>query len=168
MAGRVVEKVERKRVNGRVVEKVKEETAGGILHWGRESDADLAWFREEIRNAWGGRAPRLLDPFAGGGAIPLEGMRLGCDVTAVDVNPVAWFILKCTLEYPQRLAGRIQPLPEFVTRDAEYMAAFLKEQGFKGAMLRTLLQRLGHGDRVGIQLDLMSREDPLLDADTRL
>ena len=35
MAGRVVEKVERKRVNGRVVEKVKEETAGGILHWGR-------------------------------------------------------------------------------------------------------------------------------------
>ena len=33
MAGRVVETVERKRVNGRVVEKLKEETAGGILHW---------------------------------------------------------------------------------------------------------------------------------------
>ena len=35
MAGRVVEKVERRRVNGRLVEKVKEETVGGILHWGR-------------------------------------------------------------------------------------------------------------------------------------
>ena len=39
--------------------------------------------------------------FAGGGAILLEAMRLGCDVTAMDINPVAWFILKCTLEYPQ-------------------------------------------------------------------
>ena len=37
MAGRVTEKVERKRVNGRMVEKVKEETTGGILHWGREN-----------------------------------------------------------------------------------------------------------------------------------
>ena len=50
--------------------------------------------------------------FAGGGAIPLEAMRLGCDVTAIDYNPVAWFILKCTLEYPQRLAGKTHPLPE--------------------------------------------------------
>ena len=92
-------------------------------------------------------------------------MRLGCDVTAVDVNPVAWFILKCTLEYPQRLAGRTQPLPEFATRDAEFMAAFLKARGIKGAILRTLLQRLGHGDRVAMQLDLISRDDPLLHAD---
>ena len=49
--------------------------------------------------------------FAGGGAIPLEAMRLGCDVTAIDYNPVAWFILKCTLEFPQRLAGKTWPLP---------------------------------------------------------
>ena len=62
MAGRVVEKIERKRVGGRVVEKVKEETVGGILHWGRENDPDLAWFREEIRKAYGGRAPKVLDP----------------------------------------------------------------------------------------------------------
>ena len=148
MAGRVVEKVERKRVNGRLVEKVKEETAGGILHWGRESDEDLQWFREEIRRAYGGRAPRVLDPFAGGGAVPLEALRLGCDVTAIDINPVAWFILKCTLEYPQRLAGEKHALPGFALRDAEFMAAFFKAQGFKGATLRTLLQRLGHGDAV--------------------
>lgn len=36
----------------------------------------------------------MLDPFAGGGAIPLEAMRFGCDVTAIDINHVVWFILK--------------------------------------------------------------------------
>ena len=69
MAGRVVEKTERKRLNGRVIEKTKEETEGGILHWGRENGEDLQWFRDEIRKAYGGRAPKVLDPFAGGGAI---------------------------------------------------------------------------------------------------
>jgi len=43
-----------------------------------------------------------LDCFAGGGAIPLEALRLGCAVTAVDLNPVAHLIQKCVLEYPQR------------------------------------------------------------------
>ena len=165
MAGRVVEKVERKRVSGRLVEKVKEETAGGVLHWGRESESDLEWFRVEIRKRYGGRVPKVLDPFAGGGAIPLEAMRLGCEVTAIDINPVAWFILKCTLEYPQRLAGQTHLLPEFAMRDAQFMAEYLKSRGFRGATLRTLLQRLGHGDRGGIQLELMSFDDPLLDAD---
>ena len=165
MAGRVVEKIERKRVNGRVVEKVKEETVGGILHWGRENDPDLAWFREEIRKAYGGRAPKVLDPFAGGGAIPLEAMRLGCDVTAMDINPVAWFILKCTLEYPQKLAGQTRPLPEFALEDGEFMEAFLKAKGFKGASLRTFLERLGHGDGGEIQLDLLQQDDPILEAD---
>ena len=45
------------------------------------------------------------------------------------------------------------------------MAAFFKAQGFKGATLRTLLQRLGHGDGGEVQLDLISVDDPLLDAD---
>jgi adenine-specific DNA methylase len=44
----------------------------------------------------------VLDCFAGGGSIPLEALRLGCDVTAVDLNPVAHIIQKCVLEYPQR------------------------------------------------------------------
>ena len=165
MAGRVIEKIERKRVNGRTVEKVKEETVGGILHWGRENDPDLQWFREEIRKAYGGRAPKVLDPFAGGGAIPLEAMRLGCDVTAMDINPVAWFILKCTLEYPQKLAGQTRPLPEFALEDRAFMQAFLKAKGFKGASLRTFLERLGHGDGGDIQLDLIRRDDPILEAD---
>ena len=133
MAGRVVKKVERKRVNGRLVEKVKEETAGGILHWGRESDEDLQWFREEIRRAYGWRAPRVLDPFAGGGAVPLEALRLGCDVTAIDINPVAWFILKCTLEYPQRLAGEKHALPDSALRDAEFHGRVLQGAWFQGS-----------------------------------
>jgi adenine-specific DNA methylase len=129
IGGRVVEKVERKLMpNGQVVERVREETEGGILHWKRETEnaEDLEWFRQEIRKAYGGRAPKVLDPFAGGGAIPLEAMRLGCEATAVDINPVAWFILKCTLEYPQKLAGKTHPLPEFIFEDEEYMEAFYK------------------------------------------
>ncbi|MDI6709992.1 MAG: DUF1156 domain-containing protein [Bacillota bacterium] len=122
LGGRVTRRVEKKRLpDGRTVERVKEETEGGILHWGRENGPALDWFREEIRKAYGGRAPKVLDPFAGGGAIPLEAMRLGCEVTAVDINPVAWFILKCTLEYPQRLAGKKQPLPSFIPEDTEFM-----------------------------------------------
>ena len=165
MAGRVTEKVDRKRVNGRMVEKVKEETTGGILHWGRENGPDLEWFRKEIRQAYGGRAPKVLDPFAGGGAIPLEAMRLGCEVTAMDINPVAWFILKCTLEYPQKLAGQTRPLPEFALADREFMEAFLKAKGFKGARLRTFLERLGHGKGEGTQLGELSEYDSLLEAD---
>ena len=165
MAGRVVWKIERKRVNGRLVENVKEETADGILRWGREGNSDLQWFRDEIRTVYGGRSPKVLDPFAGGGAIPLEAMRLGCEVTAMDINPVAWFILKCTLDYPQRLAGRTRPLPSFAVRGAEFMEAFLKARRFKGATLGTLLQRLGHGDHGETQLDLIEADDPLLDAD---
>jgi adenine-specific DNA methylase len=68
----------------------------------------------------------VLDPFAGGGAIPLEAMRLGCEATAVDINPVAWFILKCTLEYPQKLAGKTHPLPGFILDNEEFMNAFYK------------------------------------------
>ena len=165
MAGRVTEKVERKRVNGRVVEKVKEETTGGILHWGRENGPDLEWFRKAICEAYGGRAPKVLDPFAGGGAIPLEAMRLGCEVTASDINPVAWFILKCTLEYPQKLAGQTLPLPEFALADREFMEAFLKAKGFKGARLRTFLERLGHGKGEGTQLGELSEYDSLFEAD---
>ena len=171
MAGRVVEKIESKRLNGRVVEKVKEVTEGGILHWGRENGPDLQWFRDEIRKAYGGRAPRVLDPFAGGGAIPLEAMRLGCEVTAMDINPVAWFILKCTLEYPQRLAGQTRPLPAFALDDRDFMEAFLKKaKGFKGARLRAQLERLGHGNGE-VQLEALAQagssgsHDPTTEAD---
>ena len=154
-------------------ERMREETRGGVLHWGREGVQDwdgaaggvgrgagtgrtsgvgraiadgasggaqatggsgvgIEAFREQIRQAFGGRAPRVLDPFAGGGAIPLEAMRLGCEAVASDLNPVAWFILRCTLHYPRLLAGQRRPLPEFALRDPAFTAAFLKAQGVKG------------------------------------
>lgn len=146
IGGRVEKVIEKKKGPGAAgEEKVVRKTVGGILHWGRETEnkAALEFSRQEIRKAFGGRAPRVLDPFAGGGAIPLEAMRLGCEVTAIDINPVAWFILKCTLEYPQKLAGQKRPLPTFVRSDHAFMESFFKSQGLKGAMLRSQLRKLG-------------------------
>ena len=128
LAGKIVQKTK----SGPIIEKVKEETEGGILHWTRENSPELAWVRKEIRKTYGGRAPKVLDPFAGGGAIPLEAMRLGCEATAMDINPVAEFILKCTLEYPRKFGGQTYLLPEFVRRDRDFMKDFLKATGFKG------------------------------------
>jgi putative DNA methylase len=64
---------------------------------------------EEARKAVladnGGKPPKVLDPFAGGGAIPLEALRLGCDTYASDYNPVATLILRCVLEYPAKFGN---------------------------------------------------------------
>ena len=129
--------------NGRSEEIEAWETEGGVLHWGKESGPDMDWFRAEIRKAYGGQAPKVLDPFAGGGAIPLEAMRLGCEVTAADINPVAWFILKCTLEHPQKLAGQKRRLPGFALQDSGFMAAYLKSKDLKPAQIKRHLRRLG-------------------------
>ena len=149
MAGRLVPK---RRKDGGEHSKLKE-TAGGILHWGRQDGPELGRLRDEIRAAFGGRAPRVLDPFAGGGAIPLEAMRLGCETFASDLNPVAWFILRCTLHYP-RLVGREElPLPDFALRDRDFATALVKARGAKTKVqIRNALAELGHGDRDDIQL----------------
>ena len=147
------------RIGGKVLQrqtragKLREETAGGVLHWGRESDPELEKLREEIREAFGGRVPRVLDPFAGGGAIPLEAMRLGCEVTASDLNPVAWFVLRCALHYPRLVAGQELPLPDFAVRDRDFVEACLKAQGVtRKPALREELRRLGHGDGDPVQV----------------
>src|SRR5262245_9470472 len=143
LGGSVKKEVKKKKLaNGRTEERIVEETEGGILHWGRESGPDLEYFRQKIREAYGGRAPRVLDPFAGGGAIPLEAMRLGCEVTAVDINPVAWFILKCTLEYPQKLAGKTLPLPKFTVDSVEFMEGYLKNSSPKKPTRKQLENQL--------------------------
>lgn len=64
--------------------------------------------RKLILNANDGNPPKVLDCFAGGGAIPLEALRLGCETYAVDYNPVAVLILKCVLEFPMRF-GKLVP-----------------------------------------------------------
>ena len=160
-----------RRIGGSAVKKAtergeKEETTGGVLRWGRESSPELARFREEIHEAFGGRAPKVLDPFAGGGAIPLEAMRLGCEVTASDINPVAWFILRCTLHYPRLMAGQTRPLPDFALRDREFVEAFLKARGIKSKSdLRAHLVRLGHGDGAPEQQTSFDVDPPEASAD---
>jgi putative DNA methylase len=58
-----------------------------------------------------GDTPKVLDPFAGGGAIPLEALRLGCEAHAIDINPVAHLIELCTLVYPQTYTPSGSPPP---------------------------------------------------------
>lgn len=67
--------------------------------WGNASGpAFLKAARALIGAAHGEDRPQVVDPFAGGGSIPLEALRLGCDATATDLNPVACLILKTMLE----------------------------------------------------------------------
>jgi putative DNA methylase len=84
----------------------------------RTTEEDKEWFRvlcrwdtpdhvidkarQEILAAHDGVAPKVVDLFAGGGAIPLEAARLGCEVIANELNPVAHLIERMMLEYPQR------------------------------------------------------------------
>lgn len=148
LGGTVVHVPKKKKMpSGKVEEKIAEETVGGILHWGREGSPDLEWFRKAILEANGGRPPKVLDPFAGGGAIPLEAMRLGCEVTAIDINPVAWFILKCTLEYPQKMAGKRRPLPKFAVGSADFMQGYFKGTG---KLTKKQMERNLHAAQFGL------------------
>jgi putative DNA methylase len=62
--------------------------------------------RQELRKATGGNPPPVLDPFCGGGSIPLEAQRLGLEAYASDLNPVAVLITKALIEIPARFAGQ--------------------------------------------------------------
>jgi putative DNA methylase len=74
-----------------------------LSKWENSLNEDLlAKARRDILEANGSKPPKVLDPFGGGGAIPLEALRLGCETYSNDLNPVAVLIQKCTLEYPQK------------------------------------------------------------------
>lgn len=62
--------------------------------------------REEILKSTDGNPPPVLDPFAGGGSIPLEAQRLGLEAHARDLNPVAVLINKALIEIPPKFANR--------------------------------------------------------------
>jgi putative DNA methylase len=62
--------------------------------------------------------PSFHDPFAGGGALPLEAQRLGLDAFASDLNPVAVTINKAMIEIPPKFTGRA-PVGPFVERDKQ-------------------------------------------------
>src|SRR5579863_5178614 len=76
-----------------------------------------------VKAAHGEEAPLVVDPFAGGGSIPLEALRLGCDAFASDLNPVACLILKVMLEDIPRhgpaLADELRKAGAEIKRQAE-------------------------------------------------
>jgi len=77
--------------------------------WEASNDqAMVAKARSLILAANGGVPPKVLDPFAGGGSIPLEALRLGCEAHALELNPVAYLILLCTLVYPQKYGQEVE------------------------------------------------------------
>ena len=85
--------------------------------------------RTLIRQRFGDTPPRVLDSFAGGGSIPLEALRLGAEAYAVEYNPVAYLILKATIEYPMRyghaLVQEVKRWGEWVLQQAkQQLAAF--------------------------------------------
>jgi adenine-specific DNA methylase len=77
---------------------------------------------ESVGGAAGTR-PLVVDPFAGGGAIPLEALRVGADAFASDLNPVAVLLNKVVLEYipkyGQRLADEVRKWGGWVKDEAE-------------------------------------------------
>ena len=83
-----------------------------MVNWDNVDDEHLLReVREEIRRSTGDDPPAVLDPFAGGGSIPLEAQRLGLEAHASDLNPVAVLINKALIEIPPRFAGRPPVFP---------------------------------------------------------
>ncbi len=79
-----------------------------------ENSNDEALFAEahaEILKSTNGNPPAILDPFAGGGSIPLEAQRLGLEAHASDLNPLAVLINKALIEIPPKWAGQPPVFP---------------------------------------------------------
>ncbi len=78
-----------------------------LVQWENSGDAGvLGEARAEIAKCCDGGLPSVLDPFAGGGSIPLEAQRLGLEAHGSDLNPVAVLINKALVEIPPVFAGR--------------------------------------------------------------
>jgi putative DNA methylase len=83
-----------------------------LVVWENTRDkALLAEAHGEILKSTGRNPPPILDPFAGGGAIPLEAQRLGLEAHASDLNPVAVLINKGLIEIPPKFEGRSPVFP---------------------------------------------------------
>ena len=77
-----------------------------LIIWENSNDEKLLeQAREEIRKSNNGTLPAVVDPFAGGGSIPLEAQRLGLESHASDLNPLAVLINKALIEIPPKFAG---------------------------------------------------------------
>jgi putative DNA methylase len=78
-----------------------------LVAWDATTDAQLLEeVREQIRRSTGANPPLILDPFCGGGSIPLEAQRLGLGTHASDLNPVAVLIAKALIEIPPKFRDK--------------------------------------------------------------
>ena len=91
---------------------------------------------KEILRSTGNNPPPLLDPFAGGGAIPLEAQRLGLEAHAHDLNPVAVMINKAMIEIPPKFAGQAPINPEARLNWMLPVAGLRERSGRRCALLR--------------------------------
>lgn len=83
-----------------------------LVVWENARDQELlAEAHAEIVASTDGHPPVILDPFTGGGTIPLEAQRLGLEAHASDLNPVAVLITKALTEIPPKFAGRPPVFP---------------------------------------------------------
>jgi putative DNA methylase len=102
------------------------------------------------------KLPAFHDPFAGGGALPLEAQRLGLESYASDLNPVAVLINKAMIEIPPKFAGQapVGPLPPATNKKTATRDAFEDWSGAKGLaedvrrygywMREEAFKRIGH------------------------
>ncbi len=88
-----------------------------------ETNRTLTQVAHEAFGGTPGTKPLVVDPFAGGGAIPLEALRVGADAFASDLNPVAVLLNKVVLEYipkyGQRLAEEVRKWGDWIKKEAE-------------------------------------------------
>lgn len=95
-----------------------------LVPWEASNDeSTLSDARREIERSCGDKLPTIVDPFAGGGAIPLEGLRLGLPTAAGDLNPVAVLIQKAMLEVPSLFAGQAPVHPDAAGQRAIWTGA---------------------------------------------
>lgn len=100
-----------------------------LVTWESTTDEKvLNTARQLIQLATDGNPPPLLDPFAGGGSIPLEAQRLGLEAHASDLNPVAVMINKAQIEIPPRFANQ----PPVNPSDRAKMGGIAKWKGASG------------------------------------
>lgn len=84
-----------------------------LVKWENSNNSDVvAAAKAEIDRCFPDGPPPVLDPFGGGGAIPLEAQRLGLKALSGDLNPVAVLIQKAMIEIPPRFAGRPPVYPD--------------------------------------------------------
>jgi putative DNA methylase len=116
-----------------------------LVKWENTNNEEvLAEAKAEIMKSTDGNPPALLDPFAGGGAIPLEAQRLGLEAHASDLNPVAVMINKAMIEIPPKFAGQPPVNPEScrqlgdewkgaqgLAEDVRYYGEWMKKKAFE-------------------------------------